>query len=445
MRKDNRNAVPSATAKRATAATLVALFVAGSVLGGVQSASADPPSGSPGAGYSYGVVPNTLPSGTAEGGSGGAYYGAANPDQCTSSGGYSNSTTEFATYGNAYGDLGPTATNPNSGIGVVRVCEPYYSSADDAIFVPAYITNLTSASGDSVAWPFAQIGNVGSSPTEVVPTGDYTVVCSSSEWSDSTTQYTHSVGGVTSFSYNAAGGTAWGNVEIASASGGGSGCNYLVSFTVGVSFAQGTGVIGAAVMSWSAYGAADPTIYSDPGDGQTACSFAGANLSDQCAAYITPDPTTVASCGPQPTFNPFDASTYAQFGPWLVFWPECWFIPKGGFDSTGAIGAAFSASGVGQLQTDINQIAEGLSIPESCGLIFDASGLVIGGTTWAGLNINTCDWTWSGLSVLKQIIGWAFAIGFGWWAIRFALATITGIYNKKTPDPGAAGDGGDAS
>jgi hypothetical protein len=403
----------------------IATLSAGLTLGaGVQLASAAIP-GDPSDGSEYGWSWSQFPTVAM------SAYNSDIPDaEFPAAGGISSSSRDFPS-------VGCNVSEPNLQPAAITISEPFHSSnyyGDNTIMLGLKAVYLPD-SDDSPCGAQASVGT----PSSGLGTTT-TVVCGTSSWTEPGDTFTRSFVGYGNAGSpdTVGGGTTYRAGEASTDSGG---CPYIISMTAAVSTWNGIGpVFQDYQVTWTAAQAESPKTYKVETPAEIACAAAtSAESTGACETTWKNDPENVASCGTPPNWQPFDVTTYGNFLPWLVFWPPCWFVPKGGFDTGGTIDAAVTASGVGQLNTDFADMAVYASIPESCGVIFNGAASHVGPTSFAGLSVNTCDWSaWSGITTLKFIVGLGVTIGFGWWAIQFALGTLTGIYTKKTPAPGSS-------
>lgn len=180
--------------------------------------------------------------------------------------------------------------------------------------------------------------------------------------------------------------------------------------------------------------------YTDPDDPNVGnCEVVW--IAPACTPIVYPpyvDPTDFGSvCGNPPAYVP---PGWAEFGDWvpsLVGWigsaigyyADCLFNPRGGWDPAGVLPAAWSESSYGEVTTVLATAAESFTFGETCGALFEVEGGVLD-----GFGVNTCAWSeWAG--PLRAFITLAVWILFGIWALWFVIQTITGVVNRKSPNP----------
>jgi hypothetical protein len=140
-----------------------------------------------------------------------------------------------------------------------------------------------------------------------------------------------------------------------------------------------------------------------------------------CDSYI--DPAGFASCGPQPGFNPFDSTTYPLFQSWLIYWPQCLFDPKGGFDSNHELQNAWNTSAAGTVQTDIAEVGDILPAADECGDLIPGSGIPL---ETDFVQLDTCTWSpWA--PAARTFIALAMTVIFGFWAVGFVLTLVRSV------------------
>lgn len=176
--------------------------------------------------------------------------------------------------------------------------------------------------------------------------------------------------------------------------------------------------------------------YNDPTPEEDAC--AGEVFNDiLCAPILYPpyvDPATWDACSDQPAWGEKDYGTgnvvsdgLLFMGDTALYYVECLFVPKGGWDNQGAISTAWDESIAGDIVAMVGQFGTAFSVAGSCGVIWDAS------TVLGGVVVDTCSWGWA--AGTRLMLGLGIIIGFGVWAIRFYLRSVTGLVNRKVEAP----------
>jgi hypothetical protein len=205
-------------------------------------------------------------------------------------------------------------------------------------------------------------------------------------------------------------------------------CPFLQSVEYVVCAFRGSGVedISCISANWQWVQAKGNVVYPDSDTDVTLCSLPGF-WAPYCSDVLYPPYVDYSSfadmceAGEVPTILSWD--TY----PFFKHYIDCLFIPRGGWDWKEDIPREVESSALYAVEPVLFNLASSLTFGESCGVLMD--GDIFG----APIAINTCTWSWA--SDIKAFFSVVFILGFGWWAIGFLLATILGIFNKKTPSP----------
>lgn len=181
--------------------------------------------------------------------------------------------------------------------------------------------------------------------------------------------------------------------------------------------------------TWSAYRYASGKTLAFVDPAKAICAAAGYSSAVAIVACKDnmPDLPTSEYCAGAPAINLLDPPTLSTAA---GFWINCLFNPRRGFDSKGAISTAMSSSALGEANFALSRIGDAFQYSTVCGKI---GGDVTSGPL-RGFAINTCSWT-PFAPQMKLVLTWGIVIGFGFWAINFAIEVLMGLFNMKTPSP----------
>lgn len=334
---------------------------------------------------------------------------------CVDSGG-GWSTREFKAEYNATDISAPV--NPQ----ILRLCEPMRSATTSTQFAlgatrTALKNERTGLS--SIQW---RIGAISPTPT-------IKFVCANSQWSDPSTLFVREssivLQGGTSTSSSAVSEGGYGNAGVSSAQ-----CPFLVSIKMPVAMntQSGSAQYPIRYSNWSAESWYTNKVYDLTSPISAICSGAGATSTILLCDGIVPLDGTVftVACAGAPTLTWGD---WAFLNNWVAHFAECLFNPLNGFDRTGQVRGAWTASPVGNLIDSFNNAGQIVSSPGQCGVIFSME-IPFSGVPFV---VNTCEWgDYSPIRNFAKVVILMFgALG----CIIFALNIITSIMSRKVISP----------
>lgn len=190
------------------------------------------------------------------------------------------------------------------------------------------------------------------------------------------------------------------------------------------------------VFVWSAEVAAtQPVKYGPKPDPEVElCKKRGQDTSVECL-FINPgdvdgtDFDTV--CQGAPTAAWLDFNWLPSF---IGHYASCMFRPVNGWDQKGTLAKEIDDSAVGDIGQVGTETVDSFAFSEDCGILFST-----GNSKWLpGFAVNSCTWSqWGAVKTIAALMITAFG---GFWILRFVVATLTGIFSRKTPNPLGEGD-----
>lgn len=258
--------------------------------------------------------------------------------------------------------------------------------------------------------------------------------CQATEWATTQTSVNGGSANQTGGTGGGPAGGAWSTVQAPTAAA----CPFIVGVRIRVTtYANGTTTPIYSSMTWGAdLSYRGGQFIPDTPPGVIICRI-NVNASADCPFLLGPlgemdgtDGAQVCANAPVPAWLDF-----SWLGAWVQHYARCLFYPVNGWDRGHWISTAWAGTGASQLLTVTTSIGSAFTFASSCGVIFSTGGT----GPIKGFTINTCDWAeWSAIRV---IIGIGLAGMFAWWAIGFVSSLVTGVLNKRVPNP-LVDDGG---
>jgi len=305
---------------------------------------------------------------------------------------------------------------------ILRLCEPSRSASIPTQFALGFTRTALKNERTGLSPIEWRVGAIN-------PTPFISFVCAPTQWSDPSSLFVRnsvivlSGGSSTSSSAVADGGT--GNAGVSSTQ-----CPFLVSIKMPVAMntQAGSAQYPIRYSNWSAEAWYTNKVYDLTSPISAICSGAGATSTILLCDGIVPLDGTVftVACAGAPTLTWGD---WAFLNKWVAHFSECLFNPLNGFDRTGQVGRAWTASPVGNLVDSFNNAGQIVSSPGQCGVIFSML-IPVSGVPFV---VNTCEW--GDYSPIRSFAKVVILMLGGLGCVIFALNIITSIMSRKIVSP----------
>lgn len=258
-----------------------------------------------------------------------------------------------------------------------------------------------------------------------LPTRQSIATCATTEWSLPSSWFSVNVSGSTESS-GTSGAASDTSALITQTGITSTTCPYLVSLRVPVQTWQTESADGVVtIATWGADTWYRQQLYNliDPIDVLCATPV-GASL-PVCITRTEVDGTNFAVvCANAPALLWNDWST---LGSWVGHYANCLFNPLNGFDRNGQVAQTWESSSAAPILGALNTAVDQFQFSSTCGVIFDYDLL------GSPLRLNTCSLAvWGDF---RTALGWIIYVLSAVGLLYFLIKIITGIFNKKTPNP----------